>query len=234
MDIPATSNTTMAYSYCGRLSSVLSVSFFNMWQASFNFSLSDSSPPLYKLSMIEVRYQIQHHLPPFPDADDPITTTTTTTTTATTTTTTTTTTANTTTVESFSGINPHHSNLSTDEKGSSLTSSDFINTKKTVFPISFPPIPKEASFVCLTHTTYKRKDFNATTTPSNSELVSLELLNLKYQAFALSPDGHFFPCLWPAGVVVVVCGGLCWCVVVCGGFWWFVVVCWCVVVCGVL
>ena len=35
---------------------------------------------------------------------------------------------------------------------------------------------------------------------------------------------------------VVVCGGVWWCVVVCGGVWWCVVVCggvwWCVVVCG--
>ena len=37
-------------------------------------------------------------------------------------------------------------------------------------------------------------------------------------------------------ILVVVCGGLRWCVVVCGGLWWFVVVCgglrWFVVDCG--
>jgi hypothetical protein len=42
-------------------------------------------------------------------------------------------------------------------------------------------------------------------------------------------------CLCGGGVVVV-CGGVWWCVVVCGGVWWCVVVCggvwWCVVVCG--
>ena len=37
-------------------------------------------------------------------------------------------------------------------------------------------------------------------------------------------------------ILVVVCGGLRWCVVVCGGLWWFAVVCgglwWIAVVCG--
>ena len=36
-------------------------------------------------------------------------------------------------------------------------------------------------------------------------------------------------------ILVVVCGGLRWCVVVCGGLWWFAVVCgglwWIAVVC---
>ena len=34
-------------------------------------------------------------------------------------------------------------------------------------------------------------------------------------------------------ILVVVCGGVWWCVVVCGGLWWFAVVCgglWCIAV----
>ena len=57
---------------------------------------------------------------------------------------------------------------------------------------------------------------------------------LRWFSRFLTAHGHT-DVLLSSQILVVVCGGLRWCVVVCGGLWWFAVVCgglwWIAVVC---